>query len=203
MTTRMGWVSGLAFQLAFCCGALAQGDVVTEGGVQYRVTQRIERRPVTDRRYEERRSTVYREEVATETRDIERVVQLPVTEYVWEPYWVNRWNLFRTPYIAYRLVPRTRLELRAETVRMPIASSRLVPVERTERVPIISHRMADVEVIERVPLSPSSSAVPPPPGGTPTADGRHETGGRQLVADPPRQTTSLEWRPAGGTRYRY
>ena len=79
-------------------------------------------------RYEERKSTVYREEVSTQTRDIERVVQIPVTEYEWEAYWVNRWNPFATPYIAYQLVPRTRVELRTETVRTPITSSRLIPV---------------------------------------------------------------------------
>jgi hypothetical protein len=198
----MGWVTAIVWQLAACAAAFGQSDVVTEGGVQYRVTNRVERKPVTDVRYEERRSTVYREEITSETRDYERIVQLPVTEYVWEPYWVNRWNLFATPYIAYRLVPRTRLELRSEVVRTPITSSRLVPVERTERVPIVTHRMADVQVTERVALD--SSSVPLPPGATRTADGRHETGGRQLASDPPRHTTSLEWRaPAGGTRERY
>ena len=50
------------------------------------------------------------------TRETERLVQVQVTEYEWEAYWVNRWNPFATPYIAYRLVPRTRAELRTETV---------------------------------------------------------------------------------------
>ncbi len=200
MTARM-WVTALAWLVIACATALGQ-DTVTEGGRQYRVTNRTERRPVTEVQYQERKSTVYREELATETRDIERIVQLPVTEYEWEPYWVNRWNLFATPYIAYRLVPRTRLELRSETVRTPITSSRLIPVERTERVPVVTHRMADVQVTERMAVDAPSS-IPPAPGATRTADGGSEMGGRQLVSDPPRQTTSLEWRPAGGTRERY
>jgi hypothetical protein len=200
MTAWMRWVIGCAGPLLLSATALGQ-STATEGGVQYRVTQRTERRPVTDVRYEERTSTVYREEVSTQTRDLERIVQIPVTEYEWEPYWVNRWNIFATPYVAYRLVPRTRLELRTEMVRYPVTSSRLVPVERTERIPIVSHRMADVQVTERWADS-SSSTLPPAPGATRTAE-RTETGGRQLASDPPRQTTSLEWRPAGGTRGRY
>ena len=73
--------------------------------------------------------------------------------------------------------------------------------EEGRSVVIVTHRMADVEVTERWADS-SSNTLPPAPGATRTAE-RTETGGRQLASDPPRQTTSLEWRPAGGTRGRY
>jgi len=123
MTARMGWVIALACQLGVCAAALGQ-DTLTEGGVQYRVTQRTERRPVADVTYQERRSTVYREEIASETRDIQRIVQVPVTEYVWEPYWVNRWNPFATPYIAR--FPRTTplLGPTAKQLRLRMSSTR-------------------------------------------------------------------------------
>jgi hypothetical protein len=212
MTARMRGVTGLAGAVlalaafsstAFTSRAFGQAPAAPgDNGPQYKVTTRTERKPVTDVRYEDRKTTVYREEVSTDTRDIERVVQVPVTEYEWQPYWVNRWNPFATPYIAYRLVPRTRLELRSETVRTPYTSSRLIPVERTERVPIITHRMADVQVTERWADSTPSSGLPAAPGSR-TADTRSETGGRQLSSDPPPLSTSMEWRPAGGTRGRY
>ena len=38
-----------------------------------------------------------------------KTYQVPVTEYVWEAFWANRWNPFEEPYIAYRMVPRVRL----------------------------------------------------------------------------------------------
>jgi hypothetical protein len=85
---------------------------------------------------------------------------------------------------------------------VPYTSSRLIPIERTERVPIVTRRMADVEVTERwVDNSPSN--VPAAPGASRTAEVRTETGGRQLASDPPREASSLEWRPAGGSRGRY
>jgi hypothetical protein len=170
MTAWKRWVIGCAASLVFSAAAFGQSP---DGRLQN----------------DERTTRVYREVYSTETREYERIVQVPVTEYEWEPYWVNRWNLFATPYIAYRLTPRTRLELRTELVRAPITSSRLVPVERT------------VRVTERWSDSAPAGSVPAPP--TAQADGRVETGARQLASDPPRQATSFEWRPAGGTRGRY
>jgi hypothetical protein len=170
--------------------------VVTENGVQYRETREKFLRPVTEVQYEDRERTVYREELATETRESERVILTPVTEYEWEPYWVNRWNPFREPYVGYRLSPRTRMEAHTAILRTPIVSRRLVPERRVERVPVISRRMVEEEVIRRM-------AVAPGPVHTSVRVVDNDIGGRQLSSDPPRETTSLEWRPAGGTRGRY
>src|SRR5436190_13361545 len=100
MRTVIALVSATLASTALCSLGFSADPPPAPGEAGgYRVTTRTERKPVTDVRYEERRSTVYREEVSTQTRDIQRVVQIPVTEYQWEPYWVNRWNPFATAYI--------------------------------------------------------------------------------------------------------
>lgn len=165
-------------------------------GVKYRETREMILRPVTEIRYEQRERTVYREEVSTEMREIHRVVQVPVTEYQWESFWVNRFWIFGRPHLAYHLVPRTRLESRTEIVKRPVTIRRLIPEKRIDRVPIVTRRMVEEEVIRRVVVSP-----PPPPDSKSRLTRRREIGGRKLYSDPPRQSSG--WRPAGGTYGRY
>jgi hypothetical protein len=142
----------LAAQLT--CLALAE-DVryVTEGGVTYQEIRQKVKRPVQEARFEERERIVYQEEVASQTRDVEQVVLMPVTEYRWEAYWAGRWNPFAPPYLAYRLVPYTRYERRTQIVRVPTASRTLIPQKRVEKVPIVTRRMVEEEVVRRIVVS--------------------------------------------------
>jgi hypothetical protein len=189
--------AGFVLSLFCCHSALGQVRTVTENGVQYQETREKVLRPVTDVRYEDRTRTVYREQLETETRETERVVLLPVTEYQWESYWVNRWNPFAEPYLAYRYVPRTRMEARTEIVRCPLTTRRLVEEKRPERVPVVTRRMVEEEVIRRVAIPPATTMADT--RAAPSGD----IGGRQLASDPPRQASRFDWRPAGGTRGRY
>jgi hypothetical protein len=60
--------------------------------------------------------------LVSQTQEMVHTYWVPVTEYRWEPYWVNRWNPFAEPYVAYRYVGRTRWEQRSEIVRVPVAA---------------------------------------------------------------------------------
>lgn len=167
-----------------------------EGGTLYRETRRVVQRPVVETRTQQVTRTVYREEVTSETRDSVRTYYTPVTEYVCEPYVANRWNPFATPYVAYRMAPRTRWECRTETVKTPVTTRRLVPHTETVQQPVTTLRMATEEVVDRVAI-----------GGTPRMAARaaqpaapvqyQDIGGvARLDKDPPRQGLSPAWRPA-------
>ena len=58
--------------------------------------------------------------LATQTQQVVRSYWTPVTDYRWETTWVNRWNPFAEPYVAYRYVGRTHWEPRTELVRVPV-----------------------------------------------------------------------------------
>ncbi len=197
MARYFGVFTGLMVFLSLAPAAFGQQTrTYMKDGVQYRETREKILRPVTEVRYEQRERTVYREELSTQTRETQRVVQVPVTEYQWESFWVNRFGILGRRHLAYHLVPRTRLESRIEIVKRPVTYRRLVPEKRIDRVPIVTRRMVEEEVIRRVVVSP-----PAAPGVQSRLTRRTEIGGRKLSSDPPRQSSG--WRPAGGTYGRY
>lgn len=179
--------------------ARAADDVryYSENGVTYRETRRVVRRPVSDTRLESRERTVYRERLTTETRQSERVVHTPVTEYRWEAHWRGRWNPLQQPYLEYRLVPRTCYQPRTEMVRFPVTHRELIPEKQVVQIPVTNLRFVDEEQISRV-------AVSGPGAGDPFAAPsyvaqRQRIGGvSRLDSDPPRYGDS-GWRTVGGT----
>ena len=77
----------------------------------------------------------------TQTQEMVHTYWVPVAEYRWEPYWVNRWNPFAEPYLAYRYVGRTRWEQRSEIVRVPVVCRRdVLPSTAPAATPFTAHR---------------------------------------------------------------
>lgn len=184
------------------CGQAGAEDVryYEEGGVTYCERRRVVQKPVVETRYEERETTVYREQYTTETQESQRMVYVPVTEYRWEAYWRNRFNPFAQPYLDQRLVPRTHWEARAETVRTPIVRRQVVPEVQRQQVPVVTRRMVDEEFISRVAVTgPNGRGVASQPM-TSVADARNRIGGvSNLDRDPPRYQSAPAWRPATDT----
>ncbi len=193
MPHSKGFAIGLV--AIMCTGVF--GDEVREykkDGKIYRETRRKVLRPVTETQVEERERTVYREELNTEMCENERTVLSPVTEYRWEAYWAGRWNPFAQPYLAYRLVPRTRLEAHTEIVRKPVTTRRLVPETRVVQVPVTTHRMVEEEHVHQVVVN-DTSAGDPFDNSTAVAR-RTGIGGSKLSNDPPREGADTAWRPS-------
>jgi hypothetical protein len=150
------------------------------------VTKRVVHRPMSKTDYKEVARDVYREEYVTDTHDVTRIVQVPVTEYQWEMQWANRWNPFSQPYLVQRLVPRTRLETRTEIVKVPVTQRRLVPETQIVKVPETVRWMEQEEITHKV-------AIDPPAGrDVSSIASRPEIGGKKLEGDPPRSSTTIK-----------
>ena len=192
----------------FLCPGRSPADetrYVRQAGTLYRETRQTVQRPVVETRIEESTRTVYREELSTELREEVRTYVDPVIEYRCEPYLVNRWNPLATPYLAYRMVPRTRWQCCSETVRTPVTCRRLVPVTETVRRPVTTCRMVSEERTTRVAVSVASPAAAPiaaMAARQPAATVRYEEigGVARLDKDPPRQGIRAAWRPSGTLR---
>ncbi len=186
MARIQGWV--VATGLVLWASVAVGQDVrqYTENGKTYRETKSKLLRPVTETAFEEREQVVYRENLATETRNISRTVHVPVTEYRWEAYWAGVLNPFMRPHLAYRYVPVTRWELRSETVAQPVTTRTLVPEKQVVRVPVTRRRMVEEEVTRRVAVTDD------PFNGGPTVASRETIGGTRMESDPPRQGS--DWR---------
>lgn len=163
-----------------------------DNGTTYRETRHIVRHPVTDVVHQDVPRTVYREHARVELQDINRVYQVPVTEYRRESYWRGRWNPFVQPYLAERIVPYTRWESRAETVKLPITTRQLVAETQVDKVPVVTHRYVDEEIVSRVPVSGQNGTAIA--GSAPR--GTVVGGVARLDNDPPRQGIDSSWRPA-------
>ncbi len=159
---------------------------VTEGGREYMVTKRVVNRPMSKTEYKEVARDVYREEYVSESQDVTRIVQVPITEYQWETHWAGRWNPFSQPYMVQRLVPRTRLETQAQIVKVPTVRRQLVPETQIVKVPETVRWMEQEHIEHKVAVSPpagkdvSSIASRPAVGGT-----------QKLEGDPPRSTGTI------------
>jgi hypothetical protein len=191
--------------------SLAAADEVRyieKDGVTYQETRRVIRRPIVETTMEQREQTIYRDKYSTDLQPTERRYVTPVTEYRWEPQWVNPWNPFSSPYVSYRWMPVTRWVERTEQVRIPVTRRETVPEKVTMSVPVTTQRYAEDEYVTRVAVSAKPQAGAPGPASSPTSDpfgredesvARRDTVGgvRRLESDPPR---SGDWRPA--TDYR-
>jgi hypothetical protein len=148
------WLTSVVLVLAI--PAICRADdvkEVTENGVTYRETHQTVNQPVVETHNEARQQVVYVDQCKTETQSVQQVYQTPVTEYVWEAFWANRWNPFEQPYIAYRYVPRTRWELHTQTAQVPVTTHQWVAQTQTIQVPVTTQRMLAGEVIYKIPIS--------------------------------------------------
>jgi hypothetical protein len=198
----------LAF-LPACCllASLAVADevrYVEKDGVTYQETRRVIRRPIVETTMQPREQTVYRDKYTTDFHPTERRYMTPITEYRWEPQWVNPWNPFSSPYVAYRWMPVTRWVERTEQVRIPVTRRETIPEKVTMNVPVTTQRFAEDEYVTRVAVSAKPrDAEPARLNGDPFESSaqpqesvarRESVGGiRQLKSDPPRYG---EWRAA-------
>jgi hypothetical protein len=174
-------VSLLASLLSPAFAPAGEVEYVRENGVDYRVTRRTVKRPVSETQIIEKEQDVYREQYITEMRDNTRFVTVPVTEYRWEAEWRNRWNPFGLHYLVHRLVPRTTWETRTEIVQAPITKREMVLEKRVVQVPVTQRRMEEVQIEEKVALSPLSTR------GDSAVARREAIGGvDKLNSDPPK-----------------
>lgn len=193
---RSSTLTLLLITLNAATAAWAQEVRYTEDG--YRETRRIVRHPVTDVVQQDVPRTVYREQARTELQDVHRVYQVPITEYRRESYWRGRWNPFVQPYLAERIVPYTRWESRAETVKVPITTRQLVAETQIDKVPVVTYRYVDEEIISRVPVTNQSATSTY--SSAPTTSGTAIGGVAKLENDPPRQGVDSAWRPSTTVR---
>lgn len=193
----MNKLACLPLAMAALVSAAANADEVRyteDNGRTYRETRRVVRHPVTDVVHQDVPRTVYREHARTELQDIQRVYQIPITEYRRESYWKGRWNPFVQPYLAERIVPYTRWESRAETVKLPITTRQLVAETQIDKVPVVQQRYVDEEIISRVPVG-GAGGTAVVNSGVPST-GTVVGGVARLDNDPPRQGSDQGWRPA-------
>lgn len=161
-------------------------EYVKKDGREYMITERVVHKPMSKTEYKEVAREVYREEYVTDTHDVTRLVQVPVTEYRWETHWANRWNPFSQPYLVQRLVPCTRLETRTEIVKLPVTQKRLVPETHISKVPE-TVRWLEPETT-RIEV-----AIDPPAGrDVSSIAARPDIGGKKLEGDPPRNGTIIK-----------
>lgn len=198
-------VSGfLGVSLLAVAGLAQEVRYVEENGVTYQETRRVVPRAITETKIVPREQVVYRDKYTTDLQPSERRYMLPITEYRWEPQWVNRWNPFSAPYVTYRWMPVTRWEPRSETVKIPVTRREVVPEKITVNVPVTSQRFVEDVHSSRVAISAASQGVTSPSsdpfdrGGESGVARRETIGGvRRLDSDPPREG---DWRPAEAVR---
>lgn len=176
--------------LTFCSlDAVAQPSIryYTENGVTYKETRSTVRRPVVEKRMEQREKTVYREKVSTSYEPHTQLSYTPVTTYRWEGRWHDVLHPFKTPYVGYHLVPETRWETRSEQTQRQVTRRDLVPEKQTYQVPVTSHRYVEEEVVHRTPVHGGGRQA------TTTVSGRGAIGGvHRIENDPPRYGSA--WR---------
>jgi hypothetical protein len=187
-----------AAALAFGVERIEAQDVkyYEENGKTIRETRHVTQQPVTQLKTEAREHTYYRTVYNTEYQDHDRTVQVPITEYHWEPTLENRWNPFSQPYWTYKLVPKTRWEARVEKVKVPVSKAQVVPEKITHHVMVPTQEIQTQEVITRVAVHQ------PPAGGTVASS----TGGQGPPAYGTRVSDStasdIDWHKSDATSHR-
>jgi hypothetical protein len=202
MSRLLAAVAVLGF-VAILFGETARADEVRyyqENGITYRETRRVENRPVSETRYEDRERTVYRPRVVHETRTSYRTYHTPVTQYELKPYWIGRWNPFVQPVQAWRQVPRTHWEVRSEPIDVPVIRQEWVAEKQTYRVPVTTMRTEPREVISRVAVSGSGLNVPryARKDAPPSVARRERIGGLHRLDAAPRRGTADGWQAGSG-----
>ena len=159
----------------------------TENGITYKETRTTVRRPVVERRMEQREKTVYREKVSTSYEPHTQLSYTPVTTYRWEGRWHDVLHPFKTPYVGYHLVPETNWQTNTVQVQRPVTRRDLIPEKQTVQVPVTTHRYVEEEVVHRTPVHGHQI------GATTTVTGRGAIGGvHRIDNDPPRYGSA--WR---------
>ena len=181
----------------------AQADEVRyyqEHGITYRETRRMENRPVSQTRYEDRERTVYRPRIVREMRTSYRTYHTPVTQYELQPHLVGRWNPFVQPVQTWRYVPRTHWEVRSEPVDVPVTRQEWVAEKQTYRVPVTTMRTEPREVITRVAVSGSAVNATryARKDATPSVARRERVGGLHRLDDAPRRGAADAWQAGSG-----
>ena len=162
----------------------------TENGVTYKETRTTVRRPVVERKLEQREKTVYREKVSTSYEPHTQLSYTPVTTYRWEGRWHDVLHPFKTPYVGYHLVPETQWQTNSVQVHRQVTRRDLVPEKQTVQVPVTTHRYVEEEIVHRTPVYGSRG------GATTTVASRGAIGGiHQIENDPPLHGSS--WRGSG------
>lgn len=137
-----------------------------QNGITYCETTRKVPQVVYETTYQDQPQTVYRDKVCQGHRDMLRITQVPVTQYVAQNRWVGRWNPFVQPYQVQHLVPVTRLQQRVEPVQLPCTRVDRVAENVTVKVPVLTQRTVDRDVVvSRVavntapPMGPATAPV--------------------------------------------
>jgi hypothetical protein len=135
-----------------------------ENGVTYQETHHTFQRQIPETQLQPQSRTVLRGQWKTDTHDIVRTVQVPITEYKMEVYYPNRFNPFVQPTPAYRYVPVTRYEARTEVTKVPVSRYEATPTTETYHVPITTYRTVPESSTHRVavgtrPAGSDSGAV--------------------------------------------
>ncbi len=176
-----------------------------DNGITYRETTQTVRRAIPHTEIQSRDVTYYRERYTTDLQDVTRTYQVPVTQYVYEPYLSNRWNPFAQPTLNYRMVPKTSWETKVETVKIPVSRRDVVPETVTQQVPVTTHKVAEDKVVSRVAVGTTSStagtlaANPSSAGGTTfnasnTTNLGGDSAGGVSKLDPSQPKQNPDWR---------
>lgn len=131
---------------------------IEKDGKTYEETRRVVRREEWVPQVEERKQTVYRQQVDTEPQKVNRSYYVPVTEYRWQPVMQGRWNPFVDPYYTYQMVPYTRWELKTDTQTVTVPKPKVVPETQTVKVWVTKPRVVEQEVITRVEIPKTDAA---------------------------------------------
>lgn len=167
--------------------------VTDANGQTWNEVHRTISHPQTQTQCVEQPQTYYQEQSQVVTHDTYRTYQVPVTEYHLESYWVGRFNPFVQPYMAQRLVPRTRWETRTELVKVPIVHRNLVPVTRMVRVPVTTESVVNQDIVVHRQLVSPTTAIASKPGANQQA---MQVGGIKNLNPRPHMVTSTPTAPS-------
>lgn len=147
--------------------------VTDASGQTWNEVHRTISHPQTQTQCVDQPQTYYQEKCEVQSYETYRTYQVPVTEYHLESYWVGRYNPFVQPYMAQRLVPRTRWETRTELVKVPVVQRSLVPVTRMVKVPVTTEKVVNQDIVihRQLVTQPQAIASTPPTNQTALAIG--------------------------------
>lgn len=184
MRTRTVLTFGCWASFAFGAVASAQdSSIVTENGVQYRLTKTVVQRSIPTTEYQTREQKVYHPQVTTDYQTYQQMYVTPVTEYRWVSRMRGLWNPFGQPYWTHNLEPFTRWETRPGTVQIPTARTAWVETTQTATVPVTTYRQVPEEYTSKVAVSAPPASSLGTGGATAIAT---RPMGQRLDSDPPR-----------------
>jgi hypothetical protein len=187
-------VLSLGCWATFAFGTLAcaqDSQIVTENGVQYRLTKTVVQRSIPTTEYQTREQKIYTPQVTTDYQTYQQMYVAPVTEYRWVSRMHGWWNPFGQPYWTHNLEPFTRWEARPGTVQIPTARTSWVESTQSTTVPVTTYRTVPEEYTSKV-------AVSAPPATTTTTSVASRPLSQQYQSDPPRYGSQWAAPSSGG-----